>query len=372
MGIPTKDYGRQHRALWGELAGELERCLLGDDPILGAAVEAFERELAAYHGVAHAVGVNCGTDAIVMALRGLGVRDGDEVVTSAHTFSGVVSAIVQAGGVPRLVEPERDTLVVTRESLQAACTPRTRALLPVHLYGQPIDLAGLRDWCTARGLALLEDGAQAHGARSGGRSVGSFGHAAATSFHPSKNLGAFGDGGAILTDDANLAATLRIARHLGKDGKYEMVAIGPNSKLDTLQAALLRVKLRHLDEWVARRAALAERYQRGLAGVGDLVLPAVPDASSGARHAWHLYVVRTARRDALRAFLAERAIKTGMHYPIAAHEQPALRDRCRGGPFPFAAELARTVVSLPLSQELTEAEIDAVIDAVRRFFAAKP
>ncbi len=371
MGIPTKDYGRQHRALWSELAGEIERCLFGDDPVLGAAVEAFERELADYHGVAHAVGVNCGTDAIVMALRGLGVRDGDEVVTSAHTFSGVVSAIVQAGGVPRLVEPERETMVVAREALQAACTPRTRALLPVHLYGQPIDLVGLRDWCTARGLVLIEDCAQAHGARRRGRSLGSFGHAAATSFHPSKNLGAFGDGGAVLTDDANLAAALRIRRHLGKAGKYEMVAIGPNSKLDTLQAVLLRVKLRHLDEWVERRAALAERYRRGLEGVGDLVLP-LPVREAGARHAWHLYVVRSARRDALREFLAERGIKTGMHYPIAAHEQPALRDRCLGGPFPLAAELARTVVSLPLSQELTEAEIDVVIDATRRFFATAP
>jgi len=367
MRVPTKDYALQHRALWSELAVELERCLLGDDPILGDALQAFEGELAAYHGVARAVGVGSGTDALVLSLRALGVAAGDEVVTGSHTFSGVVSAIVQAGAAPRLVEPDRATMVVDRAALEAACGPRTRAIVAVHLYGQPIALDGLRDWCDARGVALLEDCAQAHGARWRGTPVGRFGHAAAMSFHPSKNLGAFGDGGAVLTDDAALADRLALLRNLGKSGKHEFAAIAPNSKLDTLQAALLRVKLRHLEEWVARRAALADRYRHGLAGVGDLVLPAPP---AEGRHAWHLYVVRTARRDALRAFLAERDIKSGVHYPIAAHQQPALRGLFAGRDFPLAAELSRTVVSLPLSQELEDDQIDAVIDGVRRFFAA--
>ena len=365
--VPTKDYARQHRALWAELVPALERVFLEDEPVLGEALTRFEADLAAYHGVAHAVGMNSGTDAIVWAMRGLGLGAGDEVVTCAHTFSGVVSALIQAGVTPRLVDADPVSGLLEARAVEAALTPRTRAVLAVHMYGHPVDVAALAALCRARRLFFVEDAAQAHGARADGRPVGSTGDAAVLSFHPSKNLGAVGDGGAVLTSSDELAAWLRIARNLGKDGKYRFAAIGPNSKLDTLQAAILGVKLRHLDGWVARRRALAARYRAGLAGVGDLVLP---HERAGAEPAYHLYVVRSGRREALRAHLAAAGIATGLHYPIAAARQPALAPFFAGESFPVADERAQTVLSLPLSHEHDDAEIDAVIAAVRSYFGA--
>jgi dTDP-3-amino-3,4,6-trideoxy-alpha-D-glucose transaminase len=355
--IPTKDYARQYRMLWRELAPVLEQTLLGDDPILGDAVEQFEGRLAAYHGVAHAIGMGSGTDAIIQMVRALGLGAGDEVVTCAHTFTGVVSALIQAGVEPRLVDAGADTGLLELEAVRRALSPRTRAVLAVHLYGGPVELEPLAQLCDERGLLLLEDAAQAHGARYGGRAVGGFGVA---------NLGAFGDGGAVLTSSAELAAKLRVIRNLGKGDKYRFDAVAPNTKLDTLQAAILDVKLRHLDAWVARRRTLAARYRDGLTGVGDLILP-----SDGTRatHAYHLYVVRTARRDALREHLAAHGVATGLHYPIAAPRQPAFGDRFAGQAFPVADDLARTVLTLPLSHEHDDAEIDHAIAAVRDFFA---
>jgi dTDP-4-amino-4,6-dideoxygalactose transaminase len=365
--VPTKDYARQYRPLWGELGPELERVIFAEEPILGASVGRFEAHLAGYHEVEHAVGVGSGTDAIILAVRGLGLGPGDEVVTGAHTFAGVVSALVQAGVEPRLADADPVTGSLDVEQVARALSPRTRAVLAVHMYGLPVELAALTALCRERGLFLIEDVAQAHGARYAGRPVGSFGDAATLSFHPSKNLGAFGDGGAVLTSSAALAASLRVARNLGKESKYRMSMVAPNSKLDTLQAAILDVKLRHLDRWVARRRALATRYRERLAGLDDLVLPAEP---APAQHAYHLFVVRTARRDALRAHLADRDIQTGIHYPVPVVEQPALASRFAGARYPVAAELARTVVSLPLSQELDDDEVDRVAAEVRHFFGA--
>jgi dTDP-4-amino-4,6-dideoxygalactose transaminase len=363
--VRTKDYGRQYRALWGELAQVLERTMLEDDPVLGTSLERFEADLAHYHGVGHAVGVASGTDAIIYMMRGLGLGPGDEVVTCAHTFPGVVSALIQAGVEPRLVDAEPRTGLVDVGAVERAVTPRTRAVLAVHMYGLPVELDRLVALCLAHGLMLLEDAAQAHGARYAGRPVGGFGAATALSFHPSKNLGAFGDGGAILTSSAELAARLRVIRNLGKVGKYEFAEVAPNTKLDTLQAAILEVKLRHLDGWVARRRALAARYRAGLTGVGDLVLP---DDHGPAVHAYHLYVVRTARRDALRAHLTAAGIATGLHYPIAAARQPAFAERFRGQAFPVADELSATVLTLPLSHEHDDSEVDQVIDRTRAMF----
>jgi dTDP-3-amino-3,4,6-trideoxy-alpha-D-glucose transaminase len=363
--VRTKDYERQHRLLWAELAPVIERTMLDDDPILGDAVERFEANLARYHQVAHAVGVGSGTDAIIQMIRAIGLGAGDEVVTCAHTFSGVVSALIQGGVEPRLVDAEPRSGLLEAAAVERALSARTRAVLAVHLYGRPVELDDIGALCRARGLVLLEDAAQAHGARYADRPVGSFGLATALSFHPSKNLGAFGDGGAVLTSSEDLAARLRVARNLGKADKYRFTAVAPNTKLDTLQAAILDVKLRHLEGWVARRRELAARYKAGLAGVGDLVLP---EERPPGRHAYHLHVVRSARRDALRAHLAERGIKTGLHYPIAAANQPAFADRFRGQAFPVADELARSVLSLPLSHEHDDADIDRVIDGVRSFF----
>lgn len=363
--VRSKDYGRQHRSLWAELEPALRRAVLDDDPILGDAVAVFERSLADYHGVRHAVGVNSGMAALVIGMRSLGVTPGDEVITGAHTFTGTVTAIVLAGATPVLVDPEGDDGLLTPEGVERAITARTRCVLPVHFYGHPVDATAMRALCDARGLKLFEDGAQAHGARWRGHPIGGFGHACAMSFHPSKNLGAFGDGGALLTDDDDLAAAARVRRNLGKTGKYEFGEVATNEKLDTLQAAILSVKLAHLDAWVDRRAALAARYAEGLRGVGDLVLPSShPDA----RHAWHLYVVRTRRRDALKDHLAARGVQAGLHYPIAAHRQPAHAERFRGARLPNAEAWAASVLTLPLSHEHDDAEIDRVIEAVREFY----
>jgi dTDP-3-amino-3,4,6-trideoxy-alpha-D-glucose transaminase len=366
MGVRTKDYARQYRALWRELAPVLERTMHDDDPVLGDALARFEGNLARYHQVGHAIGVGSGTCAIIYMVRALGLGAGDEVVTCAHTFAGVVSALLQAGVEPRLVDATRDTGLLDVAAIERAITPRTRAVLAVHFYGLPVDLAALAALCTARGLILLEDAAQAHGARYAGRPIGGFGAATALSFHPSKNLGAFGDGGAVLTSSEGLAARLRVIRNLGKADKYRFTELAPNTKLDTLQAAILDVKLAHLDAWVARRRALAARYRAGLTGVGDLVLP---DDHGPATHAYHLYVVRTAQRAALRADLAAHDIATGLHYPIAAARQPVFADRFAGQAFPVADQLADTVLSLPLSHEHDDAEVDQVIARTRAFFA---
>ncbi|MEJ7598835.1 MAG: DegT/DnrJ/EryC1/StrS family aminotransferase [Kofleriaceae bacterium] len=358
----TKDYARQYRSLWPELAPIVERTLFEDDPILGAAVGRFETALASYHGVAHAIGMGSGTDAIVQMIQALGLGAGDEIITCAHTFAGVISAVIQAGAEPRLVDADPRSGLLEADAVARAITPRTRAVLAVHLYGRPVALAPLVALCEARGLRLLEDAAQAHGARYADRPVGSFGLACALSFHPSKNLGAFGDGGAVLTSSAELASALRVRRNLGKVDKYRIGVIAPNSKLDTLQAAVLDLKLRHLDAWVARRRQLAARYRDGLARVGDLLLP---DDPAPGRHAYHLYVVQTSRRDALRAHLAAHEIATGLHYPVPAARQPAFADRFRDQAFPIADALARTGLTLPLSHEHTDDEIDHVIARTR-------
>jgi dTDP-4-amino-4,6-dideoxygalactose transaminase len=336
--------------------------LLTEEPVLGASVERFEREFAASCGVRHAVGVNCGTDAIALALRGLGIGAGDEVATASNTFFATVAAIVACGARPLLVEPDPVTMNLDPARLERALTPRTRAVVPVHLYGRLCDMEAIGALCRARGLLLVEDAAQAHGARAAGRSAGSFGAAGCFSFHPSKNLGAFGDGGAITTDDDALAAKLRELRQLGKRDEYEMHAFAPNTKLDTLQAALLSLKLPGLDAGNRRRRGFAALYRRELAGVGDLLLPESP---RGEEH------VRTRRRDELRRHLREQGIRASVHYPIPPHLQPLERPLGPApGELPIAEELSRTVLSLPISPELEEREILEVCRSIRDFFAS--
>lgn len=337
-----------------------------DNPILGESLRRFEASLAAYHGVEEAIGVGSGTSALVLTLRELGLA-GQEVLTCSHTFAGVVSAILQAGAKPVLVEPDPLTGQIDLEKAAAAIGPETRALLAVHLYGHPVDLDAAARLCRDSELLLIEDVAQAHGARWRGRPVGSFGDAAVMSFHPSKNLGAFGDGGAVLTSRSDLAQGLRVARNLGKSGKYDFQRLGPNSKLDSLQAALLEVKLRHLDRWVARRRQLAEIYLEALKDVEGLELPVVDPR---AEHAFHLFVVRTKRRDELRRRLAEEGIKTSLHYPIAAHRQPGLEAHLGAVEAPLAEDFASTVLTLPLSHEHRDDEIEAVAGTVKEILAS--
>ena len=363
--MKTKDYPKQYRQIWDEVRAAIDRVLLEDSPILGAEVERFEQELAACHEVPHAVGVGSGTAALTLAMRALDIGPGDEVLTCAHTFAGVVSAILDAGATPVLVEPDPASMLLDTRAAAAAVTPRTRAVLAVHLYGHPVDATALADLCAKHHLVLIEDVAQAHGARWRGRPLGGFGAAAAMSFHPSKNLAAFGDAGAILCLSDETAARLRVLRNLGKEGKHRFEAIAPNTKLDTIQAAILRVRLRHLEEWIERRRSHARLYLEMLEGVGDLTLPREhPEA----RHAWHLFVVRTARREALRKHLADRGIDTSLHYPIAAHRQPAIAARLGGRSLPLTEELAQRVLTLPLSYEHERDEIERAAGEVRAFF----
>ncbi|MGH7150490.1 MAG: DegT/DnrJ/EryC1/StrS family aminotransferase, partial [Planctomycetota bacterium] len=290
--VPSKDYALQNRSLRDELLGAVERVLLEDDPILGEELGRFEREFADYLGVPRVVGVGSGTDALVLALRGLGVGPGEEVVVPAHTFVASITAVVMAGARPVLVDVEEESALLSPAAAGAAAGSRTKALLPVHLYGRPCDGPGFASLARRRGLLLIEDAAQAHGAEVGGRRAGAFGDAGCFSFHPSKNLGAFGDGGAVATSREDLAARLRILRNLGKTSKEDFDEVSGNAKLDTLQAAILRVKLRRLEAGIARRGAIAARYRDRLAGVGDLRLP--PPEPEGSRAAWHLFVVRSA------------------------------------------------------------------------------
>jgi dTDP-3-amino-3,4,6-trideoxy-alpha-D-glucose transaminase len=365
--VPSKDYARQYRAIWPEIQAAIERALFHDDPILGDAVAQFEANLARYHGTATAVGVASGMAALELTLRELGIGPGDEVITGAHTFVGTVTAIVLSGATPVLVDADATTGLIDPEGVSRAITPRTRAILPVHFYGHPVDLTRLGEIAAAARVHLIEDGAQAHGAKWRGQPIGGFGVACALSFHPSKNLGAFGDGGAILTNDLALAERLRVTRNLGKSSKYEFSRVAGNNKLDTIQAAILDVKLRHLEGWIERRRQLATLYRAGLAGVGDLVLPY---DHREARHAFHLYVVRTARRQELQRHLAAHGIRAGLHYPIAAHRHGAHAQRFAGQSFPVAERLADEVLTLPLSHEHEDVEIARVIDVVRGFYSA--
>ena len=368
--VPSKDYARQYGALLPELLPALRDALLNEAPILGAPVAAFERSFAAYVGTREAVGVASGTDALILALRALGIGPGDEVVTAANTFVATVTAILAVGARPVLVDPDPETLNLDAAGASRALSPRTRAVIPVHLYGRAAPADELRRALPA-GVRLLEDAAQAHGARTAdGRRAGAAGDAGCFSFHPSKNLGAFGDAGLVTTDDPALAEELRLLRNLGKRDDSVVARVGYNSKLDTLQAVVLGLKLPRLDTWNARRREHAQRYAHGLAGVGDLRLPAPAMHPEG--HAFHLYVVRTARRDALRAHLAARGVRASIHYAIPPHLQDLGVDLgYPAGSLPVAEEAARTVLSLPIAPELEEAEIDQVIDGVRSFLGSR-
>jgi dTDP-3-amino-3,4,6-trideoxy-alpha-D-glucose transaminase len=360
--VPTKSYPRQYQPIWPVVQQAIEDCMLGDKPILGAMVDRFEARLAGWWGVPYVVGTNSGTGAAQLLYRALDLPRGAVVMTNAQTFPGVLAPLVLAGLRPRLVDADPSTGRMTPDRVAAALTDEVAAVLVVHMHGHPEPIDAIADLCKAHEIPLIEDCAQAHGARWKGRPVGTLGVAAITSFHPSKNLGAFGDGGAVLTTDPALAASLRVLRNLGKAGKYRFEEVGPNEKLDSLQAAILAAKLPFLDGWNARRSVIARRYLQGLNGLAAVRLPVV---HADADPVWHLFVVRTPRRDALKAWLAERGIASGLHYPIAAPDHPAFADAIEPGDWPHARQWAAECLSLPLSFEHTDAEIHQVIAAVR-------
>jgi dTDP-4-amino-4,6-dideoxygalactose transaminase len=359
--IPFNDLKPLHGLLAGELEAAVLRVLGSGWYILGPELEAFERAFAGYHGMAHAVGVANGTDAIELALRALGVGAGDEVITVAHTAVATVCAVERTGATPVLVDIDEATYTLDPGAAAAAVTGRTRAIVPVHLYGHPADMGPLMDLAARHGLAVMEDCAQAHGARIGGRLVGTFGHLAAFSFYPTKNLGAYGDGGAVVTGDPALAERVRRLRNYGQTDRYHHAERGQNSRLDEMQAAILRVKLAHLDEHNAVRRNLAGEYSRRLTGV------TVPSGRPGADPVFHLYVVRHPRRDGLMSALREDGIGTLIHYPIPVHLQEAYRDLGYAqGALPVTERAAREILSLPLYVGLTPEALETVADAVSR------
>jgi dTDP-3-amino-3,4,6-trideoxy-alpha-D-glucose transaminase len=360
--IPFVDLGASVRALRSEIDAAIARVLDSGWFVLGPENEAFEAELAAAFGVGDSVAVANGTEALQLALETLGIGPGDEVVTTPISAAFTALAIERAGARPVFADVEPDTLNLSPEAAERAITGRTRALLPVHLYGHPANLAALGELAGERGLHLVEDACQAHGARFGERPVGGFGVLAALSFYPTKNLGGLGDGGAVLVGDPERALKLRRLRNGGQSDRYRHVESGINSRLDELQAAVLRVKLRHLEEWTERRRALAALYRQELADA----CVSLPVERPGVRAACHLFVIRHPRRDELARELRERGVGTLIHYPIPLHLQPAFaRLGGQPGSMPVAERAAGEILSLPLQPELDEASVRAVAAAVR-------
>ena len=342
------------------------RVLDAGNYILGREVSAFEQEFAAYCGAAHAVGVASGTDALILTLRALGVGPGDEIVTVSHTALATIAAVIATGATPVLVDVDRRDWTIDPERVRMAITPRTKAIVPVHLYGQPADMDAMLAVGRERGIPIIEDCAQAAGATYDGRHVGSLGVAGCFSFYPTKNLGAIGDGGAVVTSDAALAARVRRLRQYGWDSERATAEPGVNSRLDEMQAAILRVKLSALDADNAARRAIATRYQRELDG-----LPlGRPSERPRAMHVYHLYVVTSEEREPLRRALLEEGIAAAVHYPVPGHLHRGYDDRCRvpAGGLPVTERLARTVLSLPMYPELTAEQAGLVTAAMKRQF----
>ena len=364
MSVPFLDLQRQTEELRSALDIACERVLDSGVFLGGAEVVAFEEEFAAWCGAREAVAVGSGTDGLEFALRAVGVGQGDEVITAANTCVPTLAAIVAAGGTPVLADVDSATYTLDLDSVEGACGPRTRALVPVHLYGQCADLGSLLELARDRGLAIVDDAAQAHGAELGDRRVGGLCDATAFSFYPTKNLGALGDGGAVVTDDPDLADRVRRLRSYGEVDRYTSLEFGRNSRLDALQAAVLRVKLPRLDAWNERRRELAGQYGHLLAAT-PLTLPS---ELPGTSHAWHLYVVRARERDRLREALADRGVETLVHYPRALHQHPGYTELGQPG-LERSEELAREVLSLPLYPQLEDAEVERVCAGIEQALA---
>jgi dTDP-4-amino-4,6-dideoxygalactose transaminase len=334
----------------------------------GQLLDDFEREFASYCEARFAVGVANGTDALEIALRALGIGPGHEVITSAHTFIATAAAIVRSGATPVFVDIDPVTYTIDPGLVERAVTSRTKAILPVHLYGQPADMRALAEIARHRGLLLIEDAAQAHGAEHEAQRVGSIGHVACFSFYPGKNLGAYGDGGAITTNDAALAQRIAQLRDHGRATKYEHAVVGANSRLDAIQAAVLRVKLRHLDQWNRQRQQAAAWY-------GDLLRGSsftTPRVSIGSTHVYHLYVLLANDRDAVLSALERKGVSGGIHYPIPLHLQPALVHlKYRKGTLPHTESIASRVLSLPMFPEITREQVQKVVGALREIEAQR-
>jgi dTDP-4-amino-4,6-dideoxygalactose transaminase len=361
--VPFLDLRPVHVALRAELEAAVRRVVASSHFVLGPEVEAFEQAFAEFCGARHCVGVGNGTQAIELVLRALGIGAGDEVVTVSHTAFPTAAAITSTGATPVFVDVDRETLCMRPDAMAASFTSRTRAVVPVHLYGRPAEMDAIRELSGRAGVPVVEDAAQAHGATCGGRRTGTLGIAAAFSFYPTKNLGALGDGGAVVTGDDDLASRVRQLRNYGEQSKYVNVVAGLNSRLDELQAALLRVKLPHLERWNAERRRIAALYGELLCG-SDVLTPPAPHEG----HVYHLYVVRSDQRDALREHLREAGIGTQIHYPTPVHRQRAYAAGARiGGSLATTDAVAGEILSLPVFPGLTDAQVREVAEAISAF-----
>lgn len=366
MTVPFLDLKAPHVPLRTQLDHAYHRVMDSGWFLLGAELAAFEEEFAAFCETQHCVAVGSGCDALELSLRALGIGEGDEVIVPSATYIATWLSVSAAGATPVPVEVDPSTHLLDPSAIRRHVGSRTRAILPVHLYGQPADLDAIDAVAQAHGLAVVEDAAHAHGARYRGRRTGSRSLAAAFSFYPGKNLGALGDGGAVLTSDPEVAERIRLLRNYGSRVKYHHELQATNSRLDELQAAMLRVKLTHLDTWNRRRTDIAQRYRDAFADLDGLVLPHV---ASSVEHAWHLFVVQSSRRDALQAHLSDAGVGTLIHYPVPVHLSGAYRDPVRwpAGSYPIAERIAGEVLSLPMGPHLSDPQVEHVISAVRSF-----
>jgi dTDP-3-amino-3,4,6-trideoxy-alpha-D-glucose transaminase len=370
MPVPFVDLQAQYRSIKSEVDAAVQRVLDTSAFILGREVESFERAFAEYVGAEECVGVSNGTAAIQLALQACGVGAGDEVVVPANTFFATAEAVSTAGATPVFVDCDPVTYNLDPARIEEVITERTRAVIPVHLYGQPADLDAIFEVAERRNLIVIEDAAQAHGARHRGRRVGPLGRAGCFSFYPGKNLGAYGEGGAVVTNDAGVARRLRMLRDHGSEQKYRHELVGYNMRLEGIQGAVLNVKLKYLDEWNALRRAHAARYRELLAPLADSAALALPQEADYAEHVYHLFVVQTDARDALQRYLSAAGVQTGIHYPVPVHLQPAYAAfGHKEGDFCNAESQSERVLSLPMFAELTEHQLKYVADALADFCA---
>lgn len=368
MQVPFLNLKAQYESIRDEVAGPIQDVLDSCAYAGGPFVKQFDDAFAAYCGTDHAIGVNSGTTALWAALIAMGIGEGDEVITVPNTFIATAEAISFAGAKPVFVDVDEETYTLDPSKLEEAITPLTKAVIPVHLYGQIADMDPILEISRAHGLKVIEDAAQAHGAEYKGRRAGSMGDAGCFSFYPGKNLGAYGEGGAVVTNDPELAETLQVFRDHGQSQKYHHKMIGWNARMDGIQGAVLNVKLKHIDNWNKSRASHAAVYDKALAGIEGLTPPHTADY---AKHIYHVYAVRTSDRETFMGAMAEKGIGCAIHYPVPVHLQAAYADlNLPAGTFPVAEKCCSEVVSLPMFAELTGEQIQAVVEAIESYFEA--
>lgn len=366
MNIPYLSFDCQNETIRKEILQSFEEFFDSKWYVLGERLRNFEKEFATFNQVRHCIGVSNGLDALHLALKSLNIGKGDEVIVPSNTYIATALAVSYVGATPVFVEPDIKTYNINPSNIEAAITSATKAIMPVHLYGQACEMGAIMNIASKHNLFVVEDNAQAHGATYGGKLTGSFGHINGTSFYPGKNLGALGDAGAVTTDDDTLAHSVARLRNYGSDTKYYNEEIGFNCRLDEVQAGFLSVKLKHLNEWTAQRKTLAQGYDERLAGIDDLVLP---HTTQGATHVYHIYLIRTRQRDRLQQYLSEKGIGTMIHYPVPPHLQKAYHHLgFKKRDFPIAEEIADTSLSLPLWPGMTADQVSFVSETIKRFY----